>query len=130
MKIHRVTLLLIFGLFITSCEKKLFNYRNKYLGDWEFKVNVYEHNIDSLGSQFNDSFIYQGQIKYGVNDDELLIEYSNDDVITLKINTEGEVTTNLGFGTCTFDNNEDVEIHLKWGGMGAFIIHDINGVKQ
>lgn len=41
-------LLLASSLFIIGCKKQPFDYRNKYVGEWEFKVHRSELNTDSI----------------------------------------------------------------------------------
>jgi len=125
-------LIIILGLLIViGCEKEPFDYRNKYTGDWNFKVERTEINTDSIGYYYHDSLTYEGQIKYGNNDDEIKIEYSGDNSIILKIDKEGVLS---GFPTyyCSgeFIGNDKISLYLRWGGLGGGITHIVDGVRN
>lgn len=131
MKKYRKLLLILFGLLvIASCKKKPFDHRNKFLGDWEFKVERTEFNTDSTGYYYHDSLTYKGQIKYGSGEDDLLIEYLIDNSITLKIDNENilsEFPTHYCSGE--FKENDILYLFLRWGGLGGGITHIVNGKK-
>lgn len=127
---NKCILIFVILLVLGGCKKKPFDYRNKYIGDWKFNVHIIEQNMDSVGSNVNDTFVYVGNIEYGTSSDEILINYTSDDDVMLEIDKNGVVTTNLGFGHCTFISDENVEIKLNWGGLGAYVIHEISGLKM
>ncbi|MGV6861311.1 MAG: hypothetical protein ACWA41_06040 [Putridiphycobacter sp.] len=132
MRKYRQIYWLLLGLvIIVSCTKKPFDYRNKFLGDWEFKVDRKEFNTDSIGYHYHDSLTFLGQIKYGSGDNDLLIEYSGDNSITLKIDKEDELSD---FPTlyCNgqFDENDKIHLYLRWGGLGGGITHVVDGEKK
>jgi len=132
MKIHRKIYWLLLGLLIfTNCKKEPFNYRNKFLGEWEFKVDRTEFNTDSVGYYYHDSLTFFGKIKYGTNDDEILIEYSNDNSIMLKIDKEN-ILSNFPSHYCNgeFDGKEKIHLYLRWGGLGGGVTHTIDGEKK
>lgn len=132
MKKQRQLFWLLLGLiFIIGCKKEPFDYRNKFLGDWEFKVERTELNTDSIGYYYHDYFTYVGQIKYGSNDDELLIEYSDDNSIMLKIDKE-DVLSNFPTHYCSgeFDGKDRIHLYLKWGGLGGGVTHIVDGEKK
>lgn len=132
MKRHKQMYWLLLGLLIfISCKKKPFNYRNKFLGDWEFKVERSEFNTDSIGYHYNDTLIYTGKIKYGSNDDELLIEYSNENSITIKIDKEDNLS-GLPNAYCNgeFIGKDKIHLFLRWGGLGGGITHIVDGEKK
>ncbi len=132
MKIYRKTYWVLLGLLIIiSCKKEPLDYRNKFIGDWEFKVERTEFNTDSIGYYYHDSLTYFGQIKYGNNDDEILIEYSIDNSIYLAIDRENELSD---FPTyyCggEFYGHEKIHLYLRWGGLGGGITHIVDGEKK
>jgi hypothetical protein len=127
---HKKIYWLLF-IIIISCNKKPFDYRNKYIGDWEFNIDITEFNTSSVGYYYHDSLTYMGQIKYGNEDDNLLIEYSSNNSITLKIDKENILT---GFPTAycggEFDGNNKLHLYLRWGGLGGRITHVVDGEKK
>lgn len=121
----------LFIIIIISCEKKLFDYRNRFIGDWEFKVERSEINTDSIGYYYHDSLTYSGQIKYGSNDDDLLIEYTGENSITLKVDKEN-VLSNFPTHYCSgeFEGKEKIHLALRWGGLGGGVTHIVEGEKK
>jgi len=122
---------IIFGfLLLNSCEKGPFNYRNKYLGEWDFIVKTTEINTDSIGYYHEDSFTYSGEIKYGESNNEIIIEYLDNRSITLSIDEDGvlsEFPTKYCGGK--FDGEEKINLYLKWGGLGGGVTHVIEGKR-
>jgi len=88
--------------------------------------------MDSTGYNSHcDSLTHIGQIKYGSFENELLIEYSNDSSVTLRIDKEGVLSkfpTNYCHGE--FEGKDKLQLHLRWGGLGSGIIHDVEGDKK
>ena len=124
-------LLLLLGIIIiVGCKKKPFNYRNKFLGEWEFKVKITEYN-HILGHFYNESFLNLGKIKYGSAKDEILIEYLNDNSIVLKVDKEVKLS-NFPNYYCRGEFNEENKItrYLRWGGLGGGTIHTVEGKKK
>jgi len=131
MRPHKIYWLLVFIAIIFSCNKKPFDYRNKYIGEWNFKVERTEVNTDSIGYYYHDTISYFGKIKYGEQEDELLFEYTADNSITLKIDKEDELSkfpTHYCGGT--FYGSEKVHLYLRWGGLGGGVTHVIDGEKD
>lgn len=124
-------LLLASSLFIIGCKKQPFDHRNKYVGEWEFKVHRSELNTDSIGYYEHDSLVYTGEVTYGSNENELLIQYTQGNSITLTISKEGILS---GFPThyCNgeFRDKDKLHLYLKWGGLGGGITHVIDGEKE
>lgn len=59
---------------ITSCNKHLFDYRNKFLGDYTF--NIHETGYNTLSNEIVDTmFIYYGKIEYGTNENNISISF-------------------------------------------------------
>lgn len=123
--------MLLAMIIIVSCKKKPFDYRNKFIDDWEFKVERTEFNTDSVGYYHHDSITYSGQIKYGANDDELLIEYSNNSSIVLKIDKEN-ILSNFPTHYCSgsFNGTDKIHLYLRWGGLGGGVTHVVDGLKK
>lgn len=114
---------------LCGCEKKPFDCRNKYIGKWKFHVVIDEFNI-TPGTTFHDEVDYNGKISYGDVDDEILIRYTENHSVTLKVNEDEELT---GFPThyCSGEmtGKKDIRIYLRYGGLGGGISHNIRGVK-
>ena len=132
MTIRKLSYSILFGLIIIAgCEKKPFDYRNKYIGDWEFNVERTEFNIDSVGHYKHDSLTYLGEITYGGSGDEIIINYTYNNSIALTIDKEG-VLSDFPTHYCSgkFDGDDKIHIFLRWGGLGGGISHRIDGEKK
>jgi hypothetical protein len=92
-------LLMLLQLLLTSCEKQLFDYRNKYLGNWKFDVSD-SHEVFNTIQGFHDTTIlitYQGEIKYGSENKTILFQsqsYSKE----FTIDKNGNIIPTLVFG--------------------------------
>ena len=116
---------------LLGCEKELFDYRNKFIGDWEFKVERSEINTNSIGYSYHDSLSYSGRIKYGDADDDLFIQYSDENSITLKIDKENQLSDfPTHYCSGEFEGNNKLHLYLRWGGLGGGITHIVDGEKQ
>jgi uncharacterized protein (TIGR02145 family) len=92
--------LLIVSLLQWSCKKEdskegtkedpKEEYLSKYVGDWKFKVDVRTFN-DFLKIDTAYSFTYDGTIKYGNGDKEILIKYSEKDSIIEIVENDGTI---------------------------------------
>ncbi len=56
-------ILLGFVLAISGCEKKLFDYRNKYIGNYQLTYNFHYSQMD--GTTKDTLVVYKGKVKYG-----------------------------------------------------------------
>lgn len=130
MKNIRWVLILVFGFLFSNCEKEKADYRGNYTGNWEFKVNRIEVNTDSIGFYKNDSLVFAGTIKNANSKNEITIQYTKDNVITLGINETGELS-NFPTSYCggEFQGTTNLDIYLRWGGQGGGITHSIKGKK-
>lgn len=118
-------------MIFSSCEKKLFDYRNDYIGRWEFTSTLKEHNTDSIGYSFHVVIIYTGEIKYGEGDNDLRIQYTPDHNITVGVD-KGGTLTQLPNHHCKgeFIGRDNLDLFLRWGGLGAYGTHTIKGIKK
>ncbi|MCK9291302.1 MAG: hypothetical protein WCR58_03035 [Bacteroidales bacterium] len=118
-------------MLMLGCGKEQKDYRNSYIGNWDFTVELTEFNIDSIGYYSQDSVLYSGKIRIGSIENEINIQYAESDSITLIINKSGKIS---GFPTqyCSgeFEGKLKLHLYLRWGGIGGGIIHTIDGVKK
>jgi hypothetical protein len=129
---HKQILLILFvSIFLYSCNLFQNDYREAYIGTYRFSVKITEFNTDSVGYFFQDSIIYQGKISFGENDNDILIQYSTDNFITLTLEEDGQLS-NLPttYGSGEFVQTDSLNLYLRWGGLGGGTSHDIKGKKQ
>jgi len=92
-------------LFFTGCEK---DNRSKYIGDWEFVTEKILYQRDSIGYRVMewgdtvthyseyvqigcDTVYYSGKISVGNLEDELIIQFTENDEVFVHINKEREI---------------------------------------
>jgi hypothetical protein len=80
---NKINILIVFAIISTliqvSCEKQLFDYRNKYLGNWEFEVS-FSHEVFNATQGFHDTTeinTYSGEIKFGSGNNKIYFESQN-----------------------------------------------------
>ena len=86
-------------LILVSCEKQIFDYRNKYLGNWKFEVTI-SHEVYNATQGFHDTTErnnYQGEIKYGSENNKISFE-SQDYTQEFTIDRSGDVVPIPGLG--------------------------------
>lgn len=129
--------LVLFGLLLQSCllcvtcQKKPFDYRNPLLGNWVFTVERTELNTDSIGYYFHDTIVFHGCIGTGRDDDEISITYASEPPVTLKI-SKNFALSNFPTQYCngSFERKDKLHLYLRWGGLGGYVAHRIDGQKQ
>jgi hypothetical protein len=70
---------IISTLILVSCEKQNFDYRNKYLGTWDFEVS-FKHEVFNATQGFHDTTeinTYPGEIKPGSEKNKIYFESQN-----------------------------------------------------
>ena len=122
--------IILAGLIFFSCCKKE-DFRDNYIGNWDFVVDASKLNIDSVGQYERDTIYYTGRIEKGCADDELNIQYTKDNSIILKIDESGTLS---GFpsqySSGKFEGESNIHLYLRWGGLGGNITHIIDGSKM
>ncbi len=118
---------------VISCKKD--DYREKYMGNWIFDVQVAKLNVDSIPQFVKDTISFAGLISKGNNKDEINIHYLEDTSIILKLNEAGELSgfptaSSGGSGNGEFVGFNKVYLNFKWGGQGGFLEHNIIGNKK
>lgn len=126
---NRFVLLFIGIIALTNfgCEKKLFNYRNKYVGDWYFTTN---HQSASGGQFLIDTTYFKGSIQYDDSRKKLLVKYNEGEQVSVDINKSGYFTSvSTGSASGKFQSADQVLFSIKWGEGNTYELHTINGVK-
>ncbi len=128
-KYYRIAFYFFAVMILFSCEKPVFDYRNKYVGDWKYTVVITEINTDSVGYFRNDTIVYYGEITHADNKDKLVLNYTQSDSLELYINKDGNLSVE-GFDYTDGNMTKDeLNFYFRWGGIGTFIEHDIVGKK-
>jgi hypothetical protein len=122
------------GYKIAECDV-IVNYRNKWIGDWDFEVKRSWFNSPDSGG---DTLYYLGKISL-VDDlveclyNLLNIEYLENRSIILKVDENGELfdfPTDLHYKDGHFEGNDKIALYLEWGGLGGGTSYFIDGIKR
>jgi hypothetical protein len=115
-----------FLLFFSSCKKRLFDTRNKYIGDYSFAVK--KGSWVTGGSYTSSSYSYSGNITYGRKGTDILINFSNDAFI--EVTTQKDDTW-LGQKTSgKFESKTKVNFTASIGGLGGGDDYTVEGIKK
>lgn len=125
----KIYLLPLFAIIATTaCKKEPADYRSKYTGNWDFKVNKTVFDI-SVGST-SDSVTYNGKISYS-GSDAIHIKYTPNDSVTLNMDEAGNLSA-FPTANCAgqFNGTDKIHLYLSWGGLGAGTRHEMDGIKK
>ena len=84
----QIVLLLMIAATLIACEKSPFDYRNKYVGNYNF-TNVYT-NVDSAGTISNATTAYLGRAKTD-GENKMIVQFEANKSQSLRIDEEGNV---------------------------------------
>lgn len=126
----KIMIMLAFPCFFYSCNREMFDYRSKYTGNWSFIVEISEVNTDSIGYFAYDTICFDGVIGLGDDPDGILIQYTEDNTVVLKVNENGKLSGfSSHYSAGEFISNNKVHLYLRNGGIGGGVIHVVNGDK-
>ena len=125
-------------LFSIRCEKLPFDFRNKYLGNWEFNLSD-RHEVYNGTQGFHDTTTlktYHGEIKYGSKHSAILFQasgYSKE----FSIKKDGKIFPENDYGpdyseSGGFEGRSIFRYHYyhHWGATRQYVAIDIEGVKE
>jgi hypothetical protein len=72
-------------ILLSACEKKLFDRRNKYIGDYTF---TYSYSYLQGGTVIDTSIFYSGTIVYG-SKGEIKVSWYDETMLTLEVDKNG-----------------------------------------
>jgi hypothetical protein len=132
---------ILLAILLISCEKQLFDYRNKYIGNWRFDVSNSHEWIDlnHLDRGWYDTTVtnsYHGQIKYGTRDISILFQ-SDSISIEFPLHKDGTIIPENDLGldyseSGGFEGKKIFRYHYyhHWGGSHQYIRTEIFGEKE
>jgi len=98
-----VTAIVVLLLFFAGCDKY---HRDRYIGDWNFVTERHTFMEDDLGYYEKvkiDTIYYTGKITHGTLENELIIQYTENNEILVHIGTDGYLWLSYprgDYGTC------------------------------
>jgi hypothetical protein len=129
----KTTIILFIAFSLFNCNKVPFDFRNKYIGDWSFEIKASGFNMAD-SSTFNYTESYDGEVKYGVADDAVIIKYGDNSTESLdfKIDKRGNLSgfPSSYYGSGEFESRKKLSITITGGGHGGGWTKVINGDKK
>lgn len=124
-------LILIVFLELQSCKKE--DYRKDYTGNFNFTTVISVFN--TVDSTLSDTTIYySGEISYGANSDEIVIEYLQNSTLTASLRQDGTFTkpqgSGLGWGfNGEFSSKDKLTFSAGWFDGSKRTDHDVSGTR-
>jgi hypothetical protein len=115
-----------------GCEKHPFDYRNKYLGNYNFTVHETEWTY-SLGTTLDTTYAYIGEVSYGSDENTVSISYTENYSATTVVNEDGSLKCYSGTGSIgfcgEFESKSTVAFDYSYGGLGGGATFNVYGEK-
>lgn len=121
-----VAILLLF----TGCDKY---HRDRYVGYWDFvtEKRTYSDDFEIIK---RDTINYLGKISNGKYENEIIIHYTNNDEITIHVDTKGNLYSICEGGYCKCGNfTKKDKIYFNTKSPNSYDIsetHYVNGIKK
>lgn len=113
-------------LITLSCQKKPFDERSKFIGDYNFLIEKVNWNIN--GYRKDTLYTYNGKIEHGEDSNKISIFFSEH--LVAKPNLYGDWSI-LGNGVRgEFSTKEAIAFSISYGGIGGGTIYNVTGEKK
>lgn len=135
MKRQHITRLSILILILTSlsCKKLPFDYRNKYIGDYNF-VHSYSSWTVNQGTYASGTDNYSGRVYYDLKSKEYIKFEYNNSILELKVSRKGKLTLPCGAPAGEFTSDNSVTINYSTstcsGALGGGTNISVTGTKK
>jgi len=137
-----LTAIILMIFLIMGCDKY---HRDRYTGTWDFVITKYIHEYDDLGifvkTEYDTIYSYTGKIKLGNYENNLIIQYSENDEIIVHVDNDGSFRTysippDISVGG-KFEDRKNIYFYLlfwnKLDSSGNYVNtgrYDTNGTKK
>lgn len=118
-----------------GCTKWKYRYISDYLGTWEFQVCYYTMNI-TLDTSWRDTVYFTGVINRGPGNDEVIIQYTEENNMTLRVGDDGVILDYcMRPSSCSGKFTDDNKFEYRYsarvstGQSLMFYSREINGEK-
>jgi len=120
--------------FFTGCDKY---HRDRYTGTWEFTTEIVFYYINPYEIIKIDTVYYTGKISLGNLENELIIQHSEDDEMTLLLGTDGTLYQPFPYIYMTahespigkFEKKDKISLSYFYEESNKKILYLINGLK-
>ncbi|MBW6499336.1 MAG: hypothetical protein K0B09_13170 [Bacteroidales bacterium] len=118
-------------VFFACNEKETADYRDKFLGQWNFEVVVYSFTAGNPPETTSETRNHTGLISYGPAENEIAIQYLPNNSIILVVSDDGQLN-NFPTFYChgSFSAADSLQLYLRWGGLNTWFSHAIEGFKK
>lgn len=127
----KIFFLLLLSSLLWSCKKNLFDYRNKFIGDYNFLVHK---TAWSLSGPFIDTtYSYQGRIQIGSASDKIFINFSEITSMETYIYEDGTVSISFSPHQSLigeFESTKALKFILSNNGLGGGSNYTVSGRKK
>ena len=100
-----------------GCEKHPFDYRNKFIGDYDF--SVHKNVWDVTGVDIDTYYNYSGKISYGSGDHLVKIKFLDDTETDCRLFEDGSLKFNSTRGEFVSTKNVQFSSDYRSGGGGT-----------
>jgi len=125
-------LILFFCILIFGCKKNPFDYRNKFIGDYNYTVHANLSNCPVIGHFLDTTYSYNGKVLLGTQDNTIIIYLSENCSIEPTIYEDGSLEhLSLDYDIHgEFESKTSLKFHYGVGGLGGHAYYDYSGTKQ
>jgi hypothetical protein len=103
------TVILLF-LLVSGCKKNPFDYRTKFVGDYDFTVHLATYNINGWPTSYT-TYLYKGKIWYDGNETMVSIEFSANQSVSVNLYEDGSMKSFYVNGE--FESTKKVQFRLR-----------------
>lgn len=130
--ISKITVIILIVLSAFGCKKRPFDFRNKYVGDYDITYSYSSWQLNS-GVYNSDTLSTGGKVYYDKKD-QIIISYNTNSTLILGITKDGNLSLSCGTEIGKFDNKNEFRINYgtnscPGGGMGGGTNYCIIGTR-
>ena len=133
MKIFTTLIVVLCVVSIAGCNKPVFDYRKKYLGDYNFSIHYSFWDIG--GGSYDTSYTINGIISKGSDLQSIQITYSSQESYEFILFEDGSIQVkncDYNYNSCTgeFESVNKISYTITMGGLGGQWTEAVTGTKK
>lgn len=122
---NKIIFLIAIATTFIACEKSPFDYRNKYVGNYNF-TNIYT-DVDSVWTISNTTSVFLGKVKTE-GDNNMIIEFEADKSQSLRIDNDGNVYNSCDTYIGRFESESSFQAVLNKQSCTAIVLEGSTSV--
>jgi hypothetical protein len=118
-------------LVFAGCQKNWVDYRNKFIGDFTFRVH-YE-TYGAVNPPIDTNYQCDGKIEYGYDKEAILIKVNDTTSFEPTLYEDGTLELDYpiqGNIIGSFESTTSIRFHVSFGGLGGGITYEIHGNRK